>query len=45
MDVEKENTMAIKFYEKLGYRKTSESTFELVRQRKLIFFGWKKYYA
>lgn len=42
MDVEKENTMAIKFYKKLEYKKTSESTLELNRQRKLSFFRMEK---
>jgi len=42
LDVEKENTIAIKFYKKLGYKKTSESTVELSRQRKLSFFRMEK---
>jgi ribosomal protein S18 acetylase RimI-like enzyme len=42
MDVEKENTIAIKFYQKLGYKKTSESIVELSRQRKLSFFRMEK---
>jgi ribosomal protein S18 acetylase RimI-like enzyme len=40
--VEKENNMAIKFYKKLGYEKTSESTLELSRQRKLSFYRMEK---
>jgi ribosomal protein S18 acetylase RimI-like enzyme len=42
MDVEKENTIAIKFYKKIGYEKTSESTLELSRQHKLSFFRMEK---
>ena len=42
LDVEKENNMAIKFYKKLGYEKTSESTLELSRQRKLSFYRMEK---
>ncbi|PNR90740.1 hypothetical protein HWHPT5561_04180 [Petrotoga sp. HWH.PT.55.6.1] len=42
LDVEKENTIAIKFYKKLGYKIISESTLELSRQRKLSFFRMEK---
>jgi len=42
LDVEKENTIAIKFYKKLGYKIISESTLELSRQRKLNFFRMEK---
>jgi ribosomal protein S18 acetylase RimI-like enzyme len=42
MDAEKENTIAIKFYKKLGYKKASESTLELSRHRKLSFFRMEK---
>ncbi|WP_169999580.1 hypothetical protein [Petrotoga halophila] len=38
----KENTIAIKFYKKLGYKKTSETTLELSWQRKLNFFRMEK---
>jgi len=42
LDVEKENTIAIKFYKKLGYEKTSESTVKLTRQQKVNFFRMKR---
>jgi ribosomal protein S18 acetylase RimI-like enzyme len=42
LDAEKENTIAIKFYKKIGYEKTSESTLELSRQHKLSFFRMEK---
>lgn len=38
----KENTIAIKFYKKLGYKIISESTLELSRHRKLSFFRMEK---